>query len=425
MALSSRWVLLLALMAETLPVGTDSTASSAEMGPLPATGRHHRRQEDAAIDWEQPAEDVPPSNITTILAFSHAPACRRLAGSLWGVLGATELGYREGSSRRMEQILAAMQHFRLQVDYQYAIPEPQPPFHSNAPFLAMQLFPSWFKTPPIFLAGNTTQVRIAISDDTHCERNIIERDLWHHNFEWTQMICDGERDLVRAADLLVLATAKDRTSLAKQYHVSPTRMLVLPMVPEMACNRRGYHHRTGLMFMGGQHPLNRLGMLWFATQVYPIVLARIPDVTLTVLGRIPNFTLPNHTSVRVLGLVSDDDMHHVFATARVFIAPTLNCTGVSTKVLAAIEHCVPVVSKGAVERGFFTGITGKPVVTAESAQEFATAVIRLYEDEDEWRNARQQQVHWSRRSAKLYGKRLDRFCAASLRIAERRALPIR
>lgn len=38
-------------------------------------------------------------------------------------------------------------------------------------------------------------------------------------------------------------------------------------------------------------------------------------------------------------------------------------------------------------------------VTAEAAQEFAEAVIRLYEDEAAWQSARQQQIRWNRESA--------------------------
>lgn len=122
---------------------------------------------------------------------------------------------------------------------------------------------------------------------------------------------------------------------------------------------------------------NHEAMVWFIEQVLPLVQAQIPDVRLLITGNRADKPLPPNTAVTHLGFV--DDVRQVVADAWVSVAPFLAGSGTRLKVLEAMALHTPVVATRKGAEGI-AAQDGREILLADSAEEFATAVVSLLQD---------------------------------------------
>ena len=142
--------------------------------------------------------------------------------------------------------------------------------------------------------------------------------------------------------------------------------------------------RKGLIFVGNfQHPPNADGVLWFLDHVFPHVQAALPSTTLTVVGQyVPSEILSRSTStVHVKGWLPE--IRPLYDTARVAIAPLRFGAGVKGKVGEAMALGVPTVVTPLAAEGIPLK-SGRDCLLAESAEDFATSVVRLLNDDHLW-----------------------------------------
>jgi GT2 family glycosyltransferase len=142
---------------------------------------------------------------------------------------------------------------------------------------------------------------------------------------------------------------------------------------------------TNLLFVGGfVHRPNADGLLWFYKNIYPIILKRIPDVKLTVVGSNTPSEIRelNSTSCSVLGYISDEELNNIYNQSLVVVAPLRYGAGVKGKIVEALLKGVPVVTTP-------SGIQGlenceECIAVADSVEDFADNVCRLLTDPVEW-----------------------------------------
>lgn len=143
--------------------------------------------------------------------------------------------------------------------------------------------------------------------------------------------------------------------------------------------------RTGILFVGGfGHPPNVDGVLWFASEVLPLVRERHPDVQFTLAGSNPPREIESLAGkgVTVTGFVPDDVLAGMYRSARVAVAPLRFGGGVKGKVIEAMRHGLPQVTTS-------TGLQGLDaaagfVFADNSAEAFAEHVLQLLVDDSEW-----------------------------------------
>lgn len=137
-----------------------------------------------------------------------------------------------------------------------------------------------------------------------------------------------------------------------------------------------------LVFTGSMDWMpNEDAMKWFAADILPLVQARVPDVTVTVVGRNPPAAIRAladvHPSIRVTGSVPD--VRPYIERAAAFIVPIRVGGGTRLKIFEAMAMERPVISTA-------IGAEGLPVrdgvdaVLADGPQAFADAVVALLED---------------------------------------------
>jgi GT2 family glycosyltransferase/predicted Zn-dependent protease len=199
--------------------------------------------------------------------------------------------------------------------------------------------------------------------------------------EWTDMRT-LELKMAQQADLTITVTSVEKEILHEQ------RIAEVAVVPNIHTayvgEKPGFEERTGLLFIGGyNHPPNVDGVIWLCETIMPLVWQQLSDVTVTLLGsNVPEAVrqLAN-PRVNVLGYVEDVSPH--FLNHRVFVAPLRYGAGMKGKVGQSLEYGLPLVSTTIGVEGM--GLQDEEqVLVADSAEEFAQKIVRLYQDLTLW-----------------------------------------
>jgi glycosyltransferase involved in cell wall biosynthesis len=125
---------------------------------------------------------------------------------------------------------------------------------------------------------------------------------------------------------------------------------------------------------------NADGIARFAHEAFARVRAALPEARLRIVGRRPGadvLALGEIPGVEVVGEVAD--VRPELWGAGVAVVPLRIAQGLQNKVLEALAAGVPVVSSGAAVRGI-KGYPGRHFLVAESAEDFADAVLRVLRD---------------------------------------------
>lgn len=195
--------------------------------------------------------------------------------------------------------------------------------------------------------------------------------------------CTHELAVMAQADATVVVSAEEQALLLQA--LPQARVEVLSNLHRLAPPGPGFPARRDLLFVGGfRHPPNVDAACWFATDVFPLIRARVPDMRLHCIGAdappavaalaaIPGITVHGHVP----------DLQPWLDGCRVSVAPLRYGAGVKGKVNQAMAHGLPVVATPCAAEGMHLR-DGDDVLVADTAAAFAHAVLRLHEDAALW-----------------------------------------
>jgi len=132
-----------------------------------------------------------------------------------------------------------------------------------------------------------------------------------------------------------------------------------------------------ITFMGGLHwPPNAAGVRWFETSVWPRIRGEAPEAVFTIVGNSTAATnkAADGGTIQYLGYV--DNPRPILDETAVFVVPLLAGGGMRVKILDAWARGLPVVSTTIGAEGICV-LNGSNILLADTATEFAEAVIRL------------------------------------------------
>jgi O-antigen biosynthesis protein len=147
---------------------------------------------------------------------------------------------------------------------------------------------------------------------------------------------------------------------------------------------RSFSGSAGLLFIGGyRHAPNVDAVVWLCKEIMPLVWRRLPDVQLTLLGDDPPpaVTALGSSRVSVPGFVRDVESY--FLSHRAFVAPLRYGAGHKGKIGQSLSYGLPVVTTQIGAEGFNLR-DGQDYLRAETAGEFAEAMLRLYSEQTLW-----------------------------------------
>ena len=122
------------------------------------------------------------------------------------------------------------------------------------------------------------------------------------------------------------------------------------------------------------------GAVWFATNIFPRIKVKLPQVEFCVAGRNPTeqvLALQKISGIEVTGTVPD--MRDHLSTATVCVVPLKIARGIQNKVLEAMAMAKPVVATSGAATGT-KAVDGKEIVVADDEQGMADEIIALLSD---------------------------------------------
>jgi polysaccharide biosynthesis protein PslH len=173
---------------------------------------------------------------------------------------------------------------------------------------------------------------------------------------------------------------------------------------------------ANIVFLGKMsYYVNVASVLWFYRQVFPKLQVRHPDVKFIIVGREPSKAvraLEANPAVEVTGTVAD--VRPYLEQAALAICPMVSGSGIQNKMLEAMSVGTPCVATSLAVQAL--GVTSKEVKIADRAEDFAEAVLDLFEQPElrrkmsEYGRCYVEQFHgWER-----IGQRLDRVYSETI-----------
>lgn len=232
---------------------------------------------------------------------------------------------------------------------------------------------------------------LVVARQARHERGRLQRLLWR--WEAKRLVA-YEADICRRFDHVITVTQEDKEALLCLYpsveaaqlaaHFSSLPICVDPY-EQPVLSREGVDDKQ-IIFLGTMFwPPNIEGALWFAEEVLPLVLQRVPQAKFKIVGKNPPSAIVNLQTagsqladhVEVTGFVAD--VEPILARSRVFVVPLLAGGGMRVKILDAWQWGLPVVSTTIGAEGIQTQ-HGENILLADDAQAFADAVVDILVD---------------------------------------------
>lgn len=307
------------------------------------------------------------------------PVPRRSLGSrLWTVLTSPDpdLHHRLSSQAFHQALTGVLQEVRPQVVEVEGLEMAQYGLHG--PHIAVDSPPLW-----VFDAHNAEYVlqRRVFETDARRPRRWIGALYswlqWHKLRRYEAQVC-------RRAGTVLACSAADAAALARL--VPGLEVVVVPNGVDIA------HYQPdgvvaaelgdrALVFTGKMdfRP-NVDAVLWFCSQVWPLVRQAEPAARFYIVGRDPHprlGPLGNVPGVTLTGFV--DDIRPYIAAAAVYVVPLLTGGGTRLKVLEAMAMGKPLVSTRLGCEGI-DAQSGRDLILADAPEDFAAQVLALLKD---------------------------------------------
>jgi len=150
--------------------------------------------------------------------------------------------------------------------------------------------------------------------------------------------------------------------------------------------------RRDWLFIGGfQHRPNIDAVLFFVEEIYPLVCDRLPDTKFYVIGDKAPPEIVALASDRIIVAGLQRNVRSFFDSVRLSVAPLRFGAGIKGKINQSMALGVPVVATSIAVEGMNL-VDRKHVLVADEPQDFASALIELYESEELWKRLSQNGI---------------------------------
>jgi GT2 family glycosyltransferase/glycosyltransferase involved in cell wall biosynthesis len=203
-------------------------------------------------------------------------------------------------------------------------------------------------------------------------------------------VLESEIQLAAQADCVVTVSKNEE----KLFHSRGIkRVEVLGHSIDVIPGNASFDARKGFLFVGAVHSEtspNADSLIWFLEKIFPIIRQKLGDVPFTIAGlnRSERLQALAQPPARVMGYLPNLD--DLYATARVFVAPTRFAAGIPHKIHEAAARGLPVVATPLLARQL--GWSDQELALAETAEAFAERCIELYTNKEKWISLREAAI---------------------------------
>jgi GT2 family glycosyltransferase/SAM-dependent methyltransferase len=207
---------------------------------------------------------------------------------------------------------------------------------------------------------------------------------------------DQELEAVRTADASIVVSTFERELLKQE--VPDENVHVWPLILDVIGTKNPYTQRQDIVFVGGyRHAPNVDAVKYFAEDVMPLLRPKLPGVRFFAVGSNPPEELQNLAAEDIIISGFVEDLNSLYDTMRVSVASLRFGAGIKGKVGTAMAAGLPVVATEIAVEGMEL-IPGKHILVANSPEDLAAAIIRVYSNETLWNQLSQAGVEFSEKS---------------------------
>ena len=190
-----------------------------------------------------------------------------------------------------------------------------------------------------------------------------------------------ELGLMTKADVVYYPSQVEWDEVKRQNPSINIKTIPVYLYEDQPKNDKNITQTKNIMFVGGfGHAPNVDGILWYAKEIYPLILEKHPEIKTYILGSNPPeeiLQLNSENSI-VTGFVTDEQLNDFYNTCRLVIVPLRYGAGVKGKVIEAMYHQMPIVTTSIGAEGIKGAAQCMSIKDDPSA--FAEEVMRVYND---------------------------------------------
>jgi O-antigen biosynthesis protein len=191
-----------------------------------------------------------------------------------------------------------------------------------------------------------------------------------------------EHELIEQADETWVVSPVEQQMLQQKW---PGKSIQLVSnIVDIPGSKTPFALRRDLLFIGGfQHRPNIDAVLFFAQKIYPLVSKRLEDTKFYIIGDKAPPEIVALASERIIVAGLQTDVRPFFDTVKLSVAPLRFGAGVKGKINQSMAFGVPVVATSLAVEGM--ELTDREdILVADRPEDFAQALIELYESEELW-----------------------------------------
>ncbi len=257
-------------------------------------------------------------------------------------------------------------------------------------YLMFQYVPADFKGRVVVHQQNAEFLmwsRMAEQTSNLLLKSVLAFEAWRIRRYEVNMCAKAHAVLAAPNDQQALIDAgAAKHNLVDTYHLGDEENFDLPA---MQFNQT----KAAILFVGTlSWEANADGLVWFLESVWPLIKAKAPGVTFTVVGK--------HSKVlgdKLLKLAPDiilagfvDDLESLYHCNRVFVAPLRFGSGIKVKVVNGLYRGIPTVATSVGAEGLDKLVSGEHLFVEDSPTGFADAVVTLLNEHQIWQQMSEQ-----------------------------------
>ena len=228
----------------------------------------------------------------------------------------------------------------------------------------------------IFYGHDLHYMRLMREYELSKDSNILNESKYYRNLEYA---------LMYRADVSYYPSSIEVDEVRSVDEKLNVKEIKAYIYTEEEITKRDFKQTNDLLFVGGfSHKPNVDAIKWFDASILPRIKARNPNIKLNVVGSNATEEIINICSkenYNFYGYISDEKLNELYDKSRIVIAPIRYGAGVKGKIIEAMNKNCAIITTDCGAEGIKNA--EKFLKIENTAQEFAYAIIKLYDDFDE------------------------------------------
>jgi len=218
-----------------------------------------------------------------------------------------------------------------------------------------------------------------------------------------------EHELIEQADETWVVSPVEQRLLQEKW---PGKSIQLVSnIVDIPGSKTPFALRRDFLFIGGfQHRPNADAVLFFVREIYPLVRKHLPEAKFYIIGDKPPPEIAALATERNIVAGLQRDVRPFFDSVKLSVAPLRFGAGVKGKINQSMAFGVPVVATSLAVEGMELK-DREDILVADEPEDFAEALIELYESEELWNRISENGIEKTRSlySAEVARERLERL----------------